>query len=250
MPNIAHRSCRYHSIGSNDEIRNGTVQSAHSQPCLWRQLQCSTEQVTNDISVANNDFKLIILVVVLALLYIPIKVLLECLLDSVAVFVNLCCCTLNVGSNRNHGGGQSLVEKRIRFLHHNSVQLFGDQGRRFLGSDHIGHMYGLDGALPVEAILVKIDRTPGHFGQSLSGFDRLETSKGRESAVLVFFMFFVVLTVSNQQQVSGFSFSGFSVALIASVLSFLFRARGIGAAFTKGFQRRVTGHLSVPVVIP
>lgn len=59
MPNIAEHSCRHKSAWSQDKIGNTTIENGHSQPCLGWQLQASTEEVSDDVSMTNNNFEFV-----------------------------------------------------------------------------------------------------------------------------------------------------------------------------------------------
>jgi hypothetical protein len=59
MPNITKHSSRHESAWSHDEIGDTAIENGHSQPCLGWKLQASTEEVPDDISMANNNFEFV-----------------------------------------------------------------------------------------------------------------------------------------------------------------------------------------------
>lgn len=48
----------------NHQICQAAIVSAQTQPSFWGELQSSTEKVSNDVTMTNNDFHLMLFIIV------------------------------------------------------------------------------------------------------------------------------------------------------------------------------------------
>lgn len=60
MTNISQHSTANSSGGSDGKIGQRAVEGTQAQPSLRRKLQCTAKEVSNDIGVTYNDFKLVL----------------------------------------------------------------------------------------------------------------------------------------------------------------------------------------------
>jgi hypothetical protein len=101
VSNISQHSTGYNTIRSHNQIGNGTVEDGHSQPRFGWQLKAPTEKVTNDIAVADNHFKFM-------LIFLPrlaaINMIVKGALYTTLVLINLGNrCLVHLFRRRNNG---------------------------------------------------------------------------------------------------------------------------------------------------
>mmetsp|Transcript_4363 Transcript_4363/g.9198 ORF Transcript_4363/g.9198 Transcript_4363/m.9198 type:complete len:294 (-) Transcript_4363:225-1106(-) len=231
MPTIPHHATTDTSRGPNGQVRERAVERAVSQPRLGRQLQGPAHEISNHIGVADNNFKFVLLPVLVVVGRLgPLKILFKGRFDASVIVVRDLNNSFRGLATWNVMAGSAFIQERIRFLKGDTGQVGCNNVGRFNGSCHSRHANTGNVAGVGLARFGSLE----HLRQSTPREIGLKATEGRELSLFVFLVRLVVLAVSDQYNVPSHPV----LSNITHALSIFF------------VTARRLWHFAIPIVVP